>query len=320
MFAGRGIALPGFVATLLVVLLALGLGLAAGWATDAITTAAKSPDASPVPTVNPSASETQQPSAPALKPITRKLTEEDGLAGAITTDVIATGDGTFAVIPGSDVPNDADGDVRWVSVAVERGIQANGSAFSAFVMKALSDDRGWAPLKSIQFARTDGAADYRILLASPATAEALCPEPHEVAPSGPVVGDPDGPTSSAEPSAAASAGADASGGRAEAQPTEAAEVSCSADGIIVVSIYDWIAGLDAFGADYDASRIYMLQHRLGHLLGEGEQTCTDGRASVMVDVATDFPDTCEANQWPDPDAVPAPASPDPSASATPPVP
>lgn len=292
MFAGRGIALPGVAVTLLVVLVALGLGLGAGWATDAITTAVKSPDPQPTQSQAPTTEASPPPAPPALAPITRELDEADALAGIITADVLETGDGTFAVVPGADNPSEADGEVRWVSVAVERGIQVNASAFSSFVMRTLKDVKGWSDVKSFQFAKTDGAADYRVLLASPATATLLCPDPHAIAPSGPVVGATAEASASAEPSQAPADGA----------------ILCESGGVIVLSIYDWVAGLDAFGKDFDASRVYLVQHRMGHLLGESEQTCTEGRASVMVDLTLELPETCEANQWPNPDAVEAPAT------------
>lgn len=309
MFAGRGIALPGFLMTLLVIVGALGCGVGAGWATDAITTAMKRPDATPSASPSPSPTADVDVTLPPMEPITRKLTADDARAGVTTTKFSLTGDSNFTVVPGAGLPADNARDVRWVSIAVEGGIQVDASAFANYVMAALQDGRGWGAADGLQFVKTDGAADYRILLASPTTAQLLCPDQHLVASAGPVQVDGSSASATASeapvaPSAGASAGA------------EDDAILCDGDGAIVISIYDWIAGLTPFHEDVDGARTFLIQHRMGHILGKPDVPCAAPRADVMVDQSVALPDGCAVNPWPLPDAPSAPQG-DQSTSATP---
>lgn len=301
MFAGRGIALPPFRVSALVLAGALVIGLGAGWATDAITTAMRAAEA---PKTVTSAGLEDEPTAtpviPVMKPITRQLNDADARAGITTVDFPLNGEGTFAVVPGKGAPTVGGGDVRWISVAVEDGVPANAIAFRDFVLETLNDPRGWGEGETFQYVQTDGAADYRVLLASPATAALLCPDP------APVVSTEAAATASAAPSASPSP---------SASPGAEDLVECDDDGALVVSIYDWIAGYEPFETDYTSSRVYVLMHRLGLLMGKPETECVGERADVMVAQEDALPEACEANPWPFPDAVPADA--DPSASPSP---
>jgi hypothetical protein len=91
---------------------------------------------------------------------------------------------------------------------------------------------------------------------------------------------------------------------------------CSEDGVIVLSVYDWTAGLPAYIDDYSGARNYMLLHRLGHLMGREDTACAAGRAVVMDLQYDDFPEGCEVNPWPYPDAPAASPTPTPSPTAT----
>lgn len=59
-------------------------------------------------------------------------------------------------------------------VEVERGIDVDGAAFASFVAAVLNDPRSWGGDGSIGFARTDGAAPLRVVLATPELADRLC--------------------------------------------------------------------------------------------------------------------------------------------------
>ena len=307
MFAGRGIALPGFGVTVLVVAGAFALGVAAGWATGFVPALLRA-DPSPSPSPSPVASikPTVDPVLPYLQPITRQLTQEDRDAGVTTTDVATKAAGTISVVPGIGSPTAGAGDVRWVSVAVEDGVNIDAAAFKAYVISTLNANRGWGTGHSVQFVSTDGVADYRIVLASPYTAKVLCPDPHVAKPAGSFMEASPSPTPAPSGSASPTSGAVDS------------PWSCAQDGVIVISSYDWTAGFSVFATDYAGSRAYILNHHMGHLLGKEDVECTGELANVMVVQEVKVPDGCKANPWPNPDApvtfVDPNASPSPSPS------
>jgi hypothetical protein len=101
------------------------------------------------------------------------LTEADLAAGLRSADVPESAAGTFSVVPGSD-PGPGTGQVRTVRVEVEDGLAVDGAAFAATVMATLNDPRGWGHDGSMSFARTDGDAELRVMLATPTSVDALC--------------------------------------------------------------------------------------------------------------------------------------------------
>jgi hypothetical protein len=228
---------------------------------------------------------------PPLPDITRALTAADKDAGVVTTEILLKGEGTFSVVPGVGQPVEGNGDVRFVSVAIEDGVNVNSVALKAYVMETLNANRGWGTSHAVQFVPTDGVADYRIVIASPYTAAVLCPDPHAVVSTDTVVEPSEEASESPSPSASAS-------------PAPAADSpwACGQDGVIVISSYDWTAGLDAFETDYAGSRTYQLNHFIGHVLGREDEACAGGRASVMVFQHDPLPEGCEVNPWPNPDA------------------
>jgi len=308
-FAGRGIALPGFGVTALVVVGAFGLGLATGWATGLIPDLVRA-DPSPSPSASPTPSliADVDPVLPSMEPITRVLTQEDRDAGVTTTQVPLKADGTFSAVPGIGAPNDAAGDVRWVSVAVEDGLAVDAVAFKAYVIEKLNANRGWGTNRAVQYVPTDGVADYRIVLASPFTAAVLCPDAHATLATGAVVEASDAPSPSPTPTTTASA-----------SPSPAADSpwACGQDGVMVVSVYDWTAGFAAYTDDYAGSRTYLLNHQLGHLTGHDDVECAGGLADIMVVQEASVPDGCEVNPWPNPDAPAEFSTPSASPSAGP---
>ncbi|WP_307802369.1 DUF3152 domain-containing protein [Cellulomonas fengjieae] len=101
------------------------------------------------------------------------LTAQDMAAGLLSADIPESGAGTFSVVPGTD-PGPGTGAVRTVRVEVEDGLAVDGPAFAATVMATLNDPRGWGADGSLSFARTDGPAELRVLLASPTAVDDLC--------------------------------------------------------------------------------------------------------------------------------------------------
>ena len=97
----------------------------------------------------------------------------DRAAGVATRDLVQSGSGRLLVVPGT-TPAPRNAPSMRVRVEVEEGIGADGPAFAAFVLDTLNDDRSWGHGGALTFARTDGPADIRVILASPATSARLC--------------------------------------------------------------------------------------------------------------------------------------------------
>ena len=64
--------------------------------------------------------------------------------------------------------------MRTVRVEIEAGLDVDPEVFASFVMTTLNDPRGWGAGGTLSFARTDGAAELRVVLASPAKVDAMC--------------------------------------------------------------------------------------------------------------------------------------------------
>jgi len=105
------------------------------------------------------------------------LSAADVHAGLLGDEVPESGGGDLVVVPGERAqPADAapGAHVLRVRVEVERGLDVDGLRFAAFVLDTLDDPRGWGADGSVTFARTDGDADLRVVLASPDLVDAMC--------------------------------------------------------------------------------------------------------------------------------------------------
>jgi hypothetical protein len=95
-----------------------------------------------------------------------------------SSTVVWKGSGKLRVVPGrSAAPartGGRSGRVYQVRVEVEAGLDINRAAFAAYVLNTLNDKRSWTENGRRRFARTDGAADIRVVLASPETSAAIC--------------------------------------------------------------------------------------------------------------------------------------------------
>ncbi|WP_084129311.1 DUF3152 domain-containing protein [Demequina sp. NBRC 110055] len=298
LFAGRGISVRGLAVTAGVVLGCFALGIGVGWGTSLVGGELAAPE----PSVTPSASATPTPEAevsiPPLEPIDRELDDADLAAGLLSLDVPTQAGGDLQVATGDAQPTGSGATVQWVRVEYENGLAMDGDALATFVLETLNDPRGWAARGRYEFVPTSGAPDMRIVIASPTRAAERCPAPHTPA----SVGAATDATTSPTPSAM------------DAEPT-----SCAEEGLAVISVYDWAAGLSSYGEDRSDARAYLVNHGVGHLLGEEDGVCVSGEALVMTD-QVDLPEDCTVNPWPWPDEpVPSPAptaTPTPTVSAT----
>ncbi|WP_345712036.1 DUF3152 domain-containing protein, partial [Kineococcus glutinatus] len=107
------------------------------------------------------------------QPAAAGVTAADRAAGVRTLEVPPSGTGRTVVVPGA-TPAPGPGPVTTVRVEVEEGVDVDPAAFAGFVMTTLNDPRGWGADGSVTFARTDGPADVRLVLASPDTSQRLC--------------------------------------------------------------------------------------------------------------------------------------------------
>ncbi len=296
--------IPGRIVIAAIVLLAFGVGVGAGWGSAFIADFLVSALATADPSTSPSASTSGQPNTdipvdlyPAL---TRFMNADDRTAGLTSLDIPTRGEGKLVVVPGQSDPIGA-GPTRWVRIEIEDGVPLDPAIVSSYVMSILGDAQGWTGHGRVSFGRTDGVADIRIVFASPKTAADLCPRPHDAAVVDIAPPDVPGvvPLPSVSPPVAAPARA--ASPSASPSPSAAKAPSCADQGIVVVSAYQWAAGAKAFGDEAGQWRDYMINHPIGHLLGEPDAPCGGAGqlAPVMQNQELDFT-PCEPNGWPFP--------------------
>jgi hypothetical protein len=87
--------------------------------------------------------------------------------------VVQRGDGRLAVVPGTSAPS-GEGEVTTYVVEVEGGLGIEPGAFAAQVEETLADPRSWTAERGMQRVDDEGAADLRVVLASPALTDRMC--------------------------------------------------------------------------------------------------------------------------------------------------
>lgn len=228
-----------------------------------------------VPTAAPTAADPTGPS-PTTAPATGAASEAapsdvpdpatpdaDALAGVLPGEVPQALSGELVVAAGSS-PAPGSGRVMRVRVEAERGLPVDVDAFAAFVMTTLNDGRGWGADGSVTFARTDGEADIRVLVASPATVDAMC--------------------------APLRTNGKWSCGRYGHAALNANRWVDGSDAFNAAS-----------GGDLLAYRQYLVNHEVGHLLGHQHTGCPGAGlvAPVMLQQSIRL-DGCLPNGWPHP--------------------
>jgi hypothetical protein len=147
--------------------------------------APRSPGPTPGPTPGPrSPAPTPGPRSPAsvasvpperasVSQVRNRLPAVDRRAGLRSKTVTWSGGGRLRVVPG-DSAAPGKGRIHRVRVEVEAGLNIDRTAFATYVLATLNDRRSWTENGRRRFARTDGAADIRVVLASPETSAQLC--------------------------------------------------------------------------------------------------------------------------------------------------
>lgn len=114
----------------------------------------------------------EQVPPPAPEPTQAEL--DDAEAGVLGTDV-EDGAGSLDVLSGGEeAPEPGAERVVEVQIEVEDGLPVDAQAFGDFVMETLNDDRGWAAVEPVSFARTDDSAEFRVVLGSPDLIDEMC--------------------------------------------------------------------------------------------------------------------------------------------------
>ena len=155
-------------------------GLSAGFAVDAlsptthaaVSAGAREPRAE-TKVAAPLSSSSAAPAAGTGTGAVDARTPDDILAGLLSLAVPTSASGALVVVPGQ-VPAPGTGTTHTVRVEIEAGLPVDGAILASFVLATLNDPRGWGSGGAMSFARTDGAAQFRVVLASAALVDQLC--------------------------------------------------------------------------------------------------------------------------------------------------
>jgi Protein of unknown function (DUF3152) len=176
------------------------------------------------------------------------------------------GGGRFDVVPGTSGVA-GTGPLRRYTVEIEAGVAEDGPAFAAAVERTLGDRRSWTAGGRLSFQRVDsGPVDFRVSLGSSMTVRRLCGY------------------------------------------TVPVETSCyNGDlGRAVINDARWVRGAVAYGGNVAAYRQYVINHEVGHALGNGHRPCprAGAPAPVMMQqtlgLQTAGVGSCRPNAWPYP--------------------
>lgn len=83
-------------------------------------------------------------------------------------------------------------------------------------------------------------------------------------------------------------------------PLETAGIySCRIDNQVVLNVWRWRNGADAFGGDMTTYRQYLVNHETGHMLGHGHRGCpAAGEPAPVMMQQTKYTAPCYPNGWP----------------------
>ncbi|MEU4713962.1 DUF3152 domain-containing protein [Micromonospora purpureochromogenes] len=177
------------------------------------------------------------------------------------------GSGRFAAAAGRSPVRGYDGPLRRYRVAVEEGSGQDVDLFADTVDEALADRRSWIASGELRVQRVPeaAAADFTVYLATPATSERMCAE----------------------------------GGLMTEGYT-----SCRLPGQVIINLARWMDSVPDYGAPLAVYRTYVVNHEVGHELGEEHQACPGpGAPAPVMQQQTYGLDGCVANAWPYVDGV-----------------
>lgn len=186
----------------------------------------------------------------------------DAVAQVAPSAYPTEGSGSFATPDGDSAVHGAGGPLRRYRIAVEQGTGQDVDAFAAAVDAVLGDRRSWIASGQLRVQRVavEGAADFTIYLATPATSERMC---------------------------------------AEGGLTTERYTSCRLPGRVIINLARWMEAVPDYGAPVETYRTYVINHEVGHEFGELHQACPGpGRPAPVMQQQTYGLDGCVANPWP----------------------
>ncbi|MDO5746301.1 MAG: DUF3152 domain-containing protein [Actinomycetaceae bacterium] len=197
--------------------------------------------------------------APAVSINLTAVPKDNQVPSGLTGEIPEGASGTLVAVPGSQKGSDAEKHYTY-RVEYEKGLNINPEQTAHSIHMILNDPRGWG----FSFDRTDGNADFRIVIASPNTTNSLC---YPLRTTG---------TQSCRNGSNVILNA-----KRWANGTQM-----------------WTS----LGRDINDYRIYQVNHETGHFLGHGHEFCrTSGTyAPVMQQQSSDGGNNngCTPNGWP----------------------
>jgi hypothetical protein len=230
------------------------------------TPTSASPAASTAPTTalpsTPSAAVTEEPPAPAEG---EGGPTETAPPPAGSTGFVQQGAGTVTIVDGTS-PVYGTGPLQRFVVEVEDGIGVDGGAFAAAVEATLGDPRSWGNGGRMSFQRVGvaeaGARDYAF--------KVTLISPGNMEAYCPGVG---------------------TGGY----------TSCRYGDRAVINLARWETAVPDYEGDVPTYRQYVVNHEVGHALGNGHQRCPGpGQVAPVMQQQTLGLDGCTKNAWPHP--------------------
>ena len=169
----------------------------------------------------------------------------------------------FTALGGAGAIAGRSGGLQTYSLEVEPATDVDPYAFAGLAEDILSDPRGWTASGSLRLQRVapDGA-DIRVVLARPETVDRLC----------------------------AQAGLDTGG-----------FYSCWNGTFAALNLDRWQGGAPRFSGSLAVYRGYLVNHEVGHGLGNGHRRCTaSGSLAPVMMQQTKGTGSCRPNAWPYP--------------------
>lgn len=131
------------------------------------------PAAAPTPTAGPAAEPLTTVAPTTTAPRTTPPPAPPTTTPAASTAIPRSASGRLAVVPGTVAPAGPGSPLRY-RLEVEQGLPLDGPAIATQVHAILTDPRGWQPIEGVAFSRVTGAADFELIIASPALVDRLC--------------------------------------------------------------------------------------------------------------------------------------------------
>lgn len=176
--------------------------------------------------------------------------------------VPSDGPGTFRIADTGGTADSADepaayGELAY-TVEVEDGVPFDPRDTGRRVERVLEHPRSWQTVLGQPLRRTTEVPDFRVLVASPGTTDALC-----------------------------------------APLQTMGEVSCRNGDLVVLNARRWAEGIPDYEGALGQYRTYLVNHEVGHRLGQGHVECPGaGAPAPVMQQQTYGLDGCTRNAWP----------------------